>query len=95
MADYEFTMSSGADQHIKQATEEFLNMIGGEILSDMQRAVPVDSGDLKDSLIAEVSNQELRVGSKDVDYSVDVEMGTSRSPAQPYMRPSLFRRRTP
>ncbi|WP_131830994.1 hypothetical protein [Frankia sp. CcI49] len=70
--------------------------LGPAILADARRAVPVDTGDLYRDLGAEAHGLELRVGPRGAtDYGELVERGTSRTRAQPYLRPALMRRRTP
>ncbi|MBA5222224.1 HK97 gp10 family phage protein [Streptomyces griseoaurantiacus] len=89
-----FAIDPSWQQHLEPAEDQALEKLGGDILSDMKRTVPVRTGRLKASLDAETHNGVLRVGSRDVDYSVDVELGTSEQPAEPYMRPALYRQRS-
>ena len=64
--------------HVDAAINDWLdNVIGRGILGDAQNFVPKRSGRLHDSLRAEVHDKVLRVGSLDVNYCTDVEMGTS------------------
>jgi HK97 gp10 family phage protein len=59
-----------------------------EILPEMQRLTPVDTGNLRDSEHVEVTeNSVLLVAG--TDYAVHVEFGTSKMSAQPYMRPAI------
>lgn len=52
--------------------------------------VPVDTGTLKRSIHMEDVPGELAVAvGTDVPYAPFVEFGTSRQPAQPYLRPAL------
>jgi len=53
--------------------------------------VPVDTGRLRDSIrINQTGKAAYNVGPGDeVEYAEYVEFGTSRTPAQPYMRPAL------
>lgn len=57
-----------------------------------KRAAPVDTGRLRSSITnelgAEGSDLVARIGT-DVEYAAFVELGTSRAPAQPYLRPAL------
>ena len=79
----------------KERTDEFIN----KIKSGMQKAVlvverqakedcPVDTGRLRSSITSEVSGDEGRVGTN-VEYAADVEFGTSRRPATPFLFPAL------
>ena len=62
------------------------------VYKDARRIVPVDEGDLRESLdwAAEGSTGVVTVGT---DHWEFVEYGTRYMDAQPYMRPSLYRRR--
>lgn len=57
-----------------------------------KRLCPVDTGRLRASithvLVRSGHGIEARVGTN-VDYAVHVEFGTSRAPAQPFLRPAL------
>lgn len=85
------------------ALQELLNgpqgPVGRELLrrvirveSAAIRACPVDTGRLRSSITHDVGQDERglvgRVGS-DVVYAPYVEFGTSRTPAQPFLRPAL------
>lgn len=89
-----FEIDRSWQQHLEPEENAALEKLGDEILPDMQRNCPVQTGRLKASLDAQVENQILRVGSRDVDYSVDVELGTSTQEAEPFMRPALYRQRS-
>jgi hypothetical protein len=83
--------------------------IGGGILADMKAGCPVDTSRLLNSLDKGMTDDTtLRVGSKDVDYSVYVVEGHRVAhrgkdgntvytgavvPAQDFMRPALYRQR--
>lgn len=82
-------------QNMLTLGDALLQYIGALQLDDAKRLVPVRTGRLKASLDAEVDTHVLRVGSRDVDYSVHVELGTSRMTAQPYLRPALYQQRHP
>lgn len=57
-----------------------------------KRICPVDTGRLRSSithaLATDARGLHALIGSN-VDYAIFVELGTSRSPAQPYLRPAL------
>lgn len=57
-----------------------------------KRLAPVDTGRLRSSITnelgAEGDDLVARIGT-DVDYAAYVELGTSRAPAQPFLRPAL------
>ena len=59
----------------------------------MQQRAPVRTGRLRASILSEITEQtpdhvEIEVGPT-VDYADDVEFGTSRSRAKPYLRPAV------
>lgn len=89
-----FEIDRSWQQRLEPEETRALEKLGDQILPDMQRNCPVQTGRLKASLDSQVENQVLRVGSRDVDYSVDVELGTSTHPAEPFMRPALYRQRS-
>lgn len=112
-----------AQAHLDAAINEWLAVdIGPAILRDAVQIVHKKSGRLANSLVSEVHDKVLRVGSLDCNYSTDVEMGTAAhiinakpgsalywpgadhpvkrvnhpgTAPMPYLRPSLFQRRTP
>lgn len=112
-----------AQTHVDAAINEWLGVVlGPAILRDAVQIVHKKSGRLANSLVSEVHDKVLRIGSLDCNYSVDVEMGTAAhiinakaggalywpgadhpvkrvnhpgTAPMPYLRPSLFQRRTP
>ncbi|MFI1166562.1 hypothetical protein ACH4UM_23900 [Streptomyces sp. NPDC020801] len=71
-------IDSSAQAHLDGAVNRWLEqVIGRAILTDAREYVPKRSGRLAESLRAEVHDKVLRVGSLDVNYATDVEMGTS------------------
>lgn len=82
----------------------FRTRLGPDILADARRAVPVDTGALYRDLDHETHGAVLRVGPKgDTDYGGYVEMGSTHTrangttyqiAAQPFLRPSIFTRRS-
>lgn len=63
-----------------------------EVLPEMQRLTPVDTGALKGSERVEVHENVVLLIAGDggkVDYPFYVELGTSKMPPQPFMRPAL------
>jgi hypothetical protein len=80
-----------ARTHVNAAINDWLeHTIGDRILADAQHLVPKRTGRLRDSLRAEVHNKVLRVGSLDVNYATDVEMGTSAHVIKPRFKRALF-----
>lgn len=74
-------------KRITTSNEEALLEFGDEMKTRMKAAVPVDTGTLRDSITVEQKGGGITVGPRGVDYAGYVEYGTSRSPAQPYIRP--------
>lgn len=62
-----------------------------ELVAFQKRLVPVDDGDLRDSIRAELGRHELSVdvkaGSNDAFYAAMVEFGTVRNSPQPFFFP--------
>ncbi len=78
------------DSLIKDKLEE----IGLDITTEMQSLVPVDTGDLQDSIGYSVGQTgELNFVAEE-EYAGFVEYGTSRMEAQPYFNPPLDRLRS-
>ena len=50
--------------------------------------VPVDTGNLKNSITHQVKGDEARIGTN-TDYGPYLEFGTRKMPAQPYLRPAM------
>jgi hypothetical protein len=79
-----------AQTHVDAAIGDFLADIGDRMVVDAQNLVPKKTGRLANSLIAEVQGKTLRVGSTDVNYSTDVEMGTMPHLIFPNSKKALF-----
>lgn len=65
---------------------------GAELIEKRAKdRVPVRSGDLQKSIRSEPGELGWKVsaGSRDVPYAMLVEMGTSRTPARPYLIPAF------
>lgn len=75
--------------------EEIYEYLGPRIVDYAQYLVPVDTGELQDSIdydIAGTGLSQLLLISASAGHAVYVELGTYRTPAQPYLRPAAFRR---
>lgn len=70
-------------------TDEAIGEFAEDVAKHMKGVVPVDTGVLRDSITAEKSGDGYTVGPRGVDYAAFVEHGTSRSPAQPYVAPTI------
>lgn len=87
-------------QAIDRALAEALDEIGRKVQHRAQELCPVDTGRLRNSItytlggggyafpgMGAAVGREVTVGSE-VEYAAYVELGTSRTPAQPYLRPA-------
>ncbi len=92
-AEWSAGFESAVDK-LRTKTARQLTGIGLKIQSDARRACPVDTGQLRSSIVAEPVREDgdrlvLRVGTN-VEYAAYVEFGTSRMAPQPYMRPAFL-----
>lgn len=65
--------------------------LGHVVATNARRLVPVLTGALKGTIRDEEVGDStvVRAGNDKVDYAGDVELGTERQAAQPYMRPAV------
>lgn len=82
---FDDTVKAFADEHIK-------NEVLPRITADAKRIVPVDTGELQESIHPE-SSAEGHFVVADADHALFVEQGTSKMQAQPYLRPALKNKR--
>lgn len=73
--------------------DRMLSDIGNDIADDARFHVPVRSGRLKGSIFSMLTGQGSVIIGATEDYAAEVELGTSRMSAQPYLRPALFKKR--
>lgn len=82
-----------AVQRIELRCAADLQRLGIKVQNEARRLAPVDTGRLRASIIAVDGTDSrgpfVKVGTN-VAYAPFVEYGTSKSPAQPYMRPALL-----
>lgn len=78
-------ISEATDQALARALES----IGLAAEGYAKRACPVDTGNLRNSIThqLDVGDKSVYVGTS-VEYAPYVEMGTSRTAAQPFLRPA-------
>lgn len=88
----------GLDELLAQFKElENMDLVDAEkdgvqvFVDEAKVLVPVDTGALQDSIRVEVEGDlvQFAVGGGNIDYALYVEMGTSKMPAQPFMRPAI------
>lgn len=83
------------DDELGRQIEPKMANLGQAMGARMQRIVPKRTWALHDSIDASTERRGSRVtttvgaGGGDVDYAIEVERGTSRMRAQPYMRPAF------
>lgn len=89
MADVRFTNNS---DEVRAALREkipvVLEAIGLKAEGYAKRMAPVDTGRLRNSITHTV-NEDVAVIGTNVEYAAYVEMGTSKTKAQPYLRPAV------
>lgn len=86
-------MDAQAQSHIDAATRRMLERIADDIVADARRFAPVDTGRLRDSISRGPASSDHVAIAAYADYAAYVELGTSRQPAQPFLRPATLRRR--
>lgn len=79
-----------AKESIERAIRESLNEIGLRITADAQTRAPVDTGNLRRSMAHEVEGSEAVYIGTNVEYAPDVEFGTSRQRAQPFLKDTFI-----
>lgn len=67
-----------------------LERLGNRMVELAKQIVPVRTGRLRDSIMMKSNGPDMIVIGSDVDYSVYVELGTSKMSAKPYLIPALF-----
>lgn len=74
------------------ATAKWLKRTGLKVLASAKRQCPVDTGRLRSSLVEEMHRDDqglYELIGTDVEYAPDVEFGTLKQQAQPFLRPAL------
>lgn len=74
---------------IAGVTDEAVAEFAADVETHMKGVVPVDTGRLRDSIETKKVGDGYTVGPRGVEYAEFVENGTSRSPAQPYVAPTI------
>lgn len=71
-----------------------LRRLRDRIDENMHRFVPRDSGYLASTIVVELNEATGKItAGASADYADEVEHGTSRMPAQPFLRPALYQER--
>lgn len=71
------------------ATATAIDEFADDVVAHMKGIVPVDTGVLKESIEKRTEGDKVTVGPRGVPYAGFVENGTSRTPAQPYVAPTI------
>ena len=71
----------------ENAVRTALMQIGMTAETYAKKACPVDTGRLRNSITHQVGDAEVVVGTN-VEYAAYVELGTSRTKAQPFLKPA-------
>jgi HK97 gp10 family phage protein len=81
-------------ENVKRRLQRVIQDSGDDIVRDARSLVPIDKGNLHDSIYAEATGNgyEIEVGAG-MDYAGFVEFGTSKQQAQPYLVPAIERNR--
>ena len=74
---------------LKSKIPSALEEIGLAAEGYAKRLAPVDTGRLRNSISHTVEGTEAAVVGTNVEYAPYVELGTSKTGAQPYLRPSI------
>ena len=85
-----FEYERSADVEIANLTEDMLDEIAGNVESYAFRLAPIDTGAMRRSIRVDSLPGSRQIGAA-VDYSAFVEQGTRHMPAQPFLRPALYR----
>jgi HK97 gp10 family phage protein len=103
-ARFVFAPPAAIRAHLAQAAMPHMATLAQAIAADAQRAAPVATagedavpGELRDSITGTVEQDAgglpTAIIAASAPYAVFVELGTSKTPAQPYLHPSLYKTR--
>ncbi len=86
----EVKVNRNALMELEYKAFELLQDLGSAIKEEAKINCPVDTGKLQTSIDIQSSTpEEIVIGSVSTTYGLFVELGTNKTRAQPYMRPSL------
>lgn len=88
-----FRADPSARLKLAELTATALDEIAADVAAAAGRAAPVDTGAMRRSVRVESPSEGTRHIGAAVPYSIFVEKGTRRSPAQPFLAPALYRHR--
>lgn len=73
---------------IKEAKARALEIVGGKAETYAKQLAPVDTGNLRNSITHEQLDEDTEVIGTNVEYAPYQELGTSKMPAHPFLRPA-------
>lgn len=76
-------------KQMEHAIGKALNEIGMFVEGEAKEIVPVDTGNLRNSITYEAEEKNVIVGSA-TSYAPFVELPTSKTKAQPFLRPAIL-----
>lgn len=76
-------------EELDNAIARALEAIGMQAENYAKMECPVDTGRLRNSITHEQENENTEVIGTNVEYAPYVEMGTSKSMAQPFLEPAV------
>lgn len=95
MANIRFVWNRGWQERLD--TADAVAHFANEVEEDAKRLVPVDTGELRDSITVSVEGRgpdAIARISAGAEHALPVELGTRNTRAQPYLRPALRRKRS-
>lgn len=88
MARVEFV--PGWERKLDNAVSDFMRELADDVLDDMQRYCPVDSGRLRTDLGDEVHGKYARIGAATVPYAIYAEEGVHPHLIEPNSQEALY-----
>lgn len=95
MSKARFKWNKGWEKKIDSA--QLFRDLGDQIVDDAQRMAPVDTGELRASIQHRIEGGDIDatlIVFSDADHAAAVELGSGRTPAQPYLRPATHKKRS-
>lgn len=88
-----FELDSSGIKNLDAVVTDVLENTAKAVAEDARADAPVDTGRLRSSITSEMDGDTAIVRAT-APYAVYVELGTSRAPAQPYLKPALYTKRS-
>lgn len=89
----DIVFNAGWELVLDEVSSRMLEKIAADVETDAKSACPVKSGRLRDSIDHRMEAPDHAVVFSDVPYAAFVEEGTRHMPAEPYLRPALYKQR--